>query len=70
MFGMIFCIVNKAYGSTVHTSFSSIDIPSPSEDLTGGTLTSVVGSWSSRVMSKEQDPSGMGHWSSITLVGK
>jgi hypothetical protein len=54
----------------VHTSFSSIDIPPPSDYLIGGTLTSAVGSWSSRVMSKEQDPSGMGCWSSITLVGK
>ncbi len=38
--------------------------------MTGGTLTSAVGSWSLRVLSKEQDPSGIGHWSSITLVGK
>ncbi len=53
-----------------NTSFSSIDISSLSDFLTGGTLTSVVGSWSSRVLSKEQDPSGMGWWSSITLVAK
>jgi hypothetical protein len=45
-------------------------MPLPSDFLTGGTLTSAVGSWSSHVLSKEQDPSGMGRWSSITLVGK
>jgi hypothetical protein len=53
-----------------NTSFSSIDIPLPSDFLTGGTLTSAVGSWSSCVLSKEQDPLGMGWWNSITLVGK
>jgi hypothetical protein len=53
-----------------NTSFSSIDIPSQSDILTGSTLTSVVGSWSLRVLSKEQDPSGMGQWSSITLIWK
>jgi hypothetical protein len=54
-----------------NTSFSSSDIPLPPSDYwTGGTLTSAVGSWSLHVLSKEQDPSGMGHWSSITFVRK
>jgi hypothetical protein len=52
------------------TSFSSIDVESSSDYLTGGTLTSAVGNWSSRVANKEVDPSGMGRWSSLTFVGK
>jgi len=52
------------------TAFSSIEIPSSSDYLTGGTLTSAVGSWSTRVSKKEEDPSGMGRWSSLTLIGK
>jgi hypothetical protein len=38
--------------------------------MTGGTLTSTVDKWSSRVYKKQPDPSGMGRWSSQTLVGK
>jgi len=52
------------------TAFSSIDLPSSSDYLTGGTITSAVGSWSTRVSQKEEDPSGMGRWSSLTFIGK
>ena len=52
------------------TSFSSIDMKLPTDYITGGTLTSRIGTWSSRVLSSEQDPSGMGRWSQITLTGK
>lgn len=52
------------------TSFSSIEMESSSDYMTGGTLTSIVDKWSSRVSKKENDPSGMGRWSSQTLVGK
>ena len=31
---------------------------------------SAIGTWSSRVLSSEQDPLGMGRWSEITLTGK
>jgi len=36
----------------------------------GGTLTAVMGSWSSRVMEKGVDPYEMGRWSYIVLRGK
>jgi hypothetical protein len=52
------------------TSFSSIDMESSSDYMTGGTLTSTVDCWSSRVFKKDADPSGMGRWSYQTLVGK
>jgi hypothetical protein len=52
------------------TSFSSIDMESSSDYMTGGTLTSTVDCWSSRVFKKDVDPSGMGRWSYQTLVGK
>lgn len=52
------------------TSFSSIDMESSSDYMTGGTLTSTVDRWSSRVFKKDADPSGMGRWSYQTLVGK
>jgi hypothetical protein len=52
------------------TSLSSIDMESMSDYITGGTLTSTVNKWSSCVFKKESNPSGMGHWSSQTLVGK
>jgi hypothetical protein len=38
--------------------------------MTGGTLTSTVDRWSSRVFKKDSDPSGLGRWSYQTLVGK
>ena len=43
---------------------------SSSDYVTGGTLTSTVDRWSSRVSKKDSDPSGMGRWSYQTLVGK
>jgi hypothetical protein len=43
---------------------------SSSDYMTGGTLTSTVDKWSSRVLTKESDPSGMGRWSSQTLAGR
>jgi hypothetical protein len=52
------------------TSFSSIDLESSSDYMTGGMLTSVVDRWSPRVFKKDSDPSGMGRWSYQTLVGK
>ena len=52
------------------TTFSSIEMESSSDYMTGGTITSTVGKWSSRVHKKQPDPSGMGRWSSQTLVGK
>jgi hypothetical protein len=42
------------------TSFLSIDMESSSEYMTGRLLTLAVGSWSSRVLDSEADPSGMG----------
>ena len=52
------------------TSFSTIDMESSSDYMTGGTLTATVDKWSSRVFKKDADPSGMGRWSYQTLVGK
>ena len=52
------------------TAFSTIDLESTSDYKTGGTLTSAVGAWSSRVAKKEMDPTGMGRWSCLTFVGK
>jgi hypothetical protein len=52
------------------TSFSTIDMESSSDYMTGGTLTATVDKWSSRVIKKDADPSGMGRWSFQTLVGK
>jgi hypothetical protein len=43
---------------------------SSSDYMTGGTLTSTVDKWSSRVLTKESDPSGMGCWSYQTLAGR
>jgi hypothetical protein len=54
----------------VATIFSSIDMESSSDYMTGGTLTSTVDKWSSRVLTKESDPSSMGRWSSQTLAGR
>jgi hypothetical protein len=45
------------------TSFSSIDMESSSNYMTGGTLMSTVDWWSSWVFKKDADPSGMGQWS-------
>jgi hypothetical protein len=36
----------------------------------GGTLTAVCKNWVSRVISKGEDPLGLGQWSYITLRGK
>jgi hypothetical protein len=36
----------------------------------GGTLTAIVGRWTSRVISKGVDPHGLGRWSYITIRGK
>jgi hypothetical protein len=36
----------------------------------GGTLTSVMGSWSTRVVEKGVDPYGLGRWSYLTLRGR
>jgi hypothetical protein len=52
------------------TSFSLIDMESSLDYITGGTLTSMVDQWSSRVFKKDSDPLGMGCWSYQTLVGK
>jgi len=52
------------------TAVSSIDMDSSSNYMTGGTLTSAVEGWSSRVSKKDVDPSGMGRWSSVTFVGR
>ena len=52
------------------TSFASIDMESSSDFTTGGTLTSIVDKWSSRVTMKEIDPSGMARWSAETMAGK
>ncbi len=52
------------------TTFSAIEMESSSDYMTGGTLTSTVDKWSSQVYKKQPDPSGMGRWSSQTLVGK
>jgi hypothetical protein len=52
------------------TSFFLIDMETSLDYITGGTLTSMVDRWSSRVCKKDSDPSGMGHWSYQTLVGK
>jgi hypothetical protein len=50
--------------------FSSIDMLSPSVYMTGEMVTSAAGAWSSRVSEKEKDPTGMGRWSNIMMVGK
>ncbi len=52
------------------TIFSSIDMESSLDYMTGGSLTSTVDKWSSCVLIKESDPSGMGHWNSQTLAGR
>jgi hypothetical protein len=43
---------------------------SPTDHITGGIITSALGSWSSRVLSAEQDPTGMGRWSKLLFTGK
>jgi hypothetical protein len=52
------------------TSFSSIELEPSSDCLKGGTLTSAISNWSSRVAHKEIDPMGMGQCSSLTFAGK
>jgi hypothetical protein len=52
------------------TIFSSIDMESSLDYMTGGTLTSTVDKWGSRVLTKESNPSGMGRLSSQTLAGR
>jgi hypothetical protein len=51
------------------TSFSSINMESSSDYMTGGMLTSTVDRWSSHVFNKDSDSLGMGHLYQ-TLVGK
>jgi hypothetical protein len=36
----------------------------------GGSLTAIVDRWTSRILSKGQDPYGLGRWSYVTLQGK
>ena len=53
-------------------SHSSLQVSNSSEKFVnsyqpGGTLTAVVGDWTSRIIDRGGDPYGMGHWSSITL---
>jgi hypothetical protein len=66
---------------TTHTwfkktwQFSSISTSQAAEKFSssfqpGGTLTAVINHWTSRVMSKGQDPYGLGRWSYTTLRGK
>ena len=50
-------------------TMSSIDLPTESNYVTGGTATVAVGHWCSQVQNVETDPSGVGHWSSITFMG-
>jgi hypothetical protein len=50
--------------------FSLIDTESPTDHITGGMVTSALGSWSSRVLSAEQDPTSMGRWSKLLFTGK
>lgn len=52
------------------SSFSLIDMESTADYITGGMVTSVLGSWSSRVLSADQDPTSMGRWSELLLTGK
>jgi hypothetical protein len=52
------------------TALSSIKLEATSDYRTGGTLTTAVGKWGTRVSDKTEDPSGLGHWSALTLVGK
>jgi hypothetical protein len=52
------------------TIFSSINMESSSDYMTGGTLTSTVDKWSACVLTKESNPSGMGCWVSQTLAGR
>jgi hypothetical protein len=54
----------------VATSFSSIDMESSLDYITGGTLTPTVDQCSSQVFAKDADLSGMGQWSYQMLVGK
>jgi hypothetical protein len=51
-------------------SFSSIDMESTADYITGGMVTSALGSRSSRVLSTDKDPTGMGRWSELLLTGK
>jgi hypothetical protein len=49
------------------TSSSESDINFKNQYKPGGTLTTVVGNWQSRVTEKGQDPSGLGRWSYVKL---
>jgi hypothetical protein len=63
------CSVWKGQGG-VKTAVSSINLDSLSDYQTGGTVTSAVGPWCTRVLSTDSDPSGMDHWSSLTFIGR
>ena len=52
------------------SAMSSIALENTSDFLTGGTVTSAVGHWCTRVLHTESDPSGMGRWSSVTFIGR
>ena len=54
----------------VKTTMSSMQLETQSNYQQGGMAMSVVGKWTSRTTTTEQDPSGMGRWCSITLIGK
>jgi hypothetical protein len=51
-------------------SFSQVNEKFFSTFQPGGTLTSIVDHWTSRLRSKGQDPYGLGRWSYVTLRGK
>jgi hypothetical protein len=62
-------LIWKGHGGA-KSALSSIDLDSTSDFQTGGTVTSAVGSWCTRVLAAETDPSGMGRWSCLTFIGR
>jgi hypothetical protein len=62
-------LVWKGHGGA-KSALSSIDLDSTSDFQTGGTITSVVGPWCTRVLMAESDPSGMSRWSCLTFIGR
>jgi hypothetical protein len=61
--------LRQTWKSSVNQS-SQIDEGFSSYHQPGGTLTTVVVQWTSRVQHIGQDPFGLGHWSYISLRGQ
>ena len=66
----IFKSISRQFDPTMCWTTSSSKVPTGSYYKPGGTATITEGGWSGRISERGADPSGMGRWSYITILGK